>query len=77
MKNTKFMQDVYDFVDNYVDSDDDIDWDSIGAPESVIVRSVEDLLARVEEAERSIAEGKTIPAEIVFEKMRQKYGFSS
>jgi hypothetical protein len=56
---------------------DDIDWSSIGAPESVTVRSIEELVARLEKSEEDVAAGRTVPAEIVFEKMRRKYGFSS
>ena len=44
------------------------------APERVIVRSEEELLTKLEESERDIAEGRTIPADEVFSKLEAKYG---
>jgi hypothetical protein len=55
---------------------DGFDWDSIGAPESVTVRSVDELLQRLEKSEKSVSEGRTVPAEVMFERLRRKYGFS-
>jgi len=54
-----------------------IDFVDFGAPESVIVSSKEELYARLERSEEDIQAGRTIPAEIVFEELRRKYGFSS
>lgn len=39
------------------------------APGRVIVRSEEELLTKLEESERDIAEGRTIPADEVFSKL--------
>jgi len=63
-----------DFVDE--DSDDEFDWDSFGAPESLIVRSKEELYARLEKSEEDFLAGRTINAEDLFKEMREKYGFS-
>ncbi|MCL2698659.1 MAG: type II toxin-antitoxin system RelB/DinJ family antitoxin [Oscillospiraceae bacterium] len=45
------------------------------APESVIVRSMEELYAKLEEAEEDIAAGRVIPAEVLHEEIRERYGF--
>jgi hypothetical protein len=52
-------------------------WENMPAPESVIVRCKEELYAKLQKSEKSVEEGKTVPAEIMFEKLRKKYGFSS
>ncbi|MCL2638172.1 MAG: type II toxin-antitoxin system RelB/DinJ family antitoxin [Oscillospiraceae bacterium] len=43
------------------------------APESIIVRSIEELYAKLEEAEEDIAAGRVIPAEVVHERLKEKY----
>jgi len=50
--------------------------EDLPAPESVVVRSKEELYAKLEESEKDVAAGRTFPAEIVFEEIRRKYGFS-
>ncbi|MCL2019428.1 MAG: type II toxin-antitoxin system RelB/DinJ family antitoxin [Oscillospiraceae bacterium] len=45
------------------------------APASVIVNSMEELYAKLEEAEKDIAEGRTFSAEEVFDELRSKYEF--
>jgi len=45
------------------------------APESVIVRSMEELYKKLEEAEEDVAAGRVIPAEVVMEELRREYGF--
>jgi len=62
---------------NRIIEDEAFDWVDLGAPESVIVRSKEELYARLEKSEEDIQAGRTVPAEIVFENLRKKYGFSS
>jgi len=62
---------------NRIIENEDFDWESIDAPESLIVRSKEELYVRLEKSEEDIQAGRTVPAEIVFEKLRRKYGFSS
>lgn len=44
------------------------------APERVIVRNEEELAAKLEESERDIAEGRTIPVDEAFSKLEEKYG---
>lgn len=43
------------------------------APERVIVRSEEELAAKLEGSERDIAEGRTVPADEAFSRLRAKY----
>ena len=50
--------------------------EDFSAPESVIVRNAADLYSKLKESESDVKDGKTVPAEIVFEKLRRKYGFS-
>ncbi|MCL2035909.1 MAG: hypothetical protein FWG83_00790 [Oscillospiraceae bacterium] len=45
------------------------------APESVTVRNIDELYAKLEKSERNVAAGKTIPAEVLFEKVRKRYGY--
>lgn len=44
------------------------------APERVIVRNKAELAAKLEESEKDIAEGRTVPADEVFSKLEAKYG---
>ena len=44
------------------------------APERVIVKDKEELLAKLEESQSDIAEGKLSPSEEVFSKLEDKYG---
>lgn len=45
------------------------------APESVIIRSSEDLYEKLSVGLKQIKEGKVVDAEVVMSKLRDKYGF--
>ena len=47
------------------------------APERVIIRSSEDLYAKLDAGMKQIEEGKVIDADVAMSKIRDKYGFSS
>lgn len=46
---------------------------TLPAPESVIVRSREELISKLDEAEDDIREGRTVTAEGMFARLRKKY----
>ena len=46
-------------------------------PERVIVRSNEDLYAKLDAGMKQVNEGKVIDADVAMSKIRDKYGFSS
>ena len=45
------------------------------APESVVVRSIEELYKKLEEAEEDIAAGRVIPADLLWKELEEKHEF--